>query len=506
MLDENVSIAYDLAMATKPKLLSEQLREAILAAGVSRYRISKELGISQAQLSRFISGNSGLGQETTDKIGEHLGLRLIKDEPKKKSKSKEHKHMASISSDSKGNRTIQFIAGDGKRRTIRLGKMTIKDAREIKTKVATLNGAAIAGTGWDPVTAAWVGSRKSTLYDKLAKVGLVPKRAEPEKATLGPFIDGYLKKRTDIKPQTRVNLQQVRRNLVEFFGENKSLAAVTDGDADEFRLFLKAKLGENTVRRRCGRARQLFQAAVKRRLIASNPFGGMKGIAVQANAERFYFVTRADASKVMDACPDAQWRLIFALSRFGGLRCPSEHLALRWGDIDWERGRMTVRSPKTEQYEGKESRVVPIFPEVRPHLEQVFNEAEPGTEFVITRYRDANSNLRTYFERIIRKAGLQPWPKLFQNLRSTRETELAESFPIHVVCKWIGNSQAVAKEHYLQVTDVHFEAACSALHNPVQFGAETVRSESHGVQKPSRNAPCIANSVTPTGLEPVLPA
>jgi integrase len=186
---------------------------------------------------------------------------------------------------------------------------------------------------------------------------------------------------------------------------------------------------------------------------------------------------------------------------------------LRWGDIDWERGRMTVRSPKTEQYEGKDSRVLPIFPEVRPQLEQVFNEAEPGTEYVITRYRDANSNLRTYFERIIRKAGLQPWPKLFQNLRSTRETELAESFPMHVVCKWIGNSQAVAKEHYLQVTDEHFDRAQNALHNPVQLGADLARDVSQA--KPPMPVfseecdlvrQCTSVSVTPTGLEPVLPA
>jgi hypothetical protein len=70
----------------------------------------------------------------------------------------------------------------------------------------------------------------------------------------------------------------------------------------------------------------------------------------------------------------------------------------------------------------------------------------------------------------------------------------------------MGNSETVAKKHYLQVTDSHFDAACSALHNPVQLGAESVRSESHGVQKPSRNAPCMVNLVTPTGLEPVLPA
>ena len=48
------------------------------------------------------------------------------------------------------------------------------------------------------------------------------------------------------------------------------------------------------------------------------------------------------------------------------------------------------------------------------------------------------------------------WPKLFQNLRSTRETELADEFPMHVVCQWIGNSQPIAAKHYLQVTDDHF--------------------------------------------------
>ena len=53
-------------------------------------------------------------------------------------------------------------------------------------------------------------------------------------------------------------------------------------------------------------------------------------------------------------------------------------------------------------------------------------------------------------------------PKLWQNLRATRQTELAETFPIHVVCDWIGNSRAVAQEHYLQVTDEHFEAAQNA--------------------------------------------
>lgn len=67
--------------------------------------------------------------------------------------------------------------------------------------------------------------------------------------------------------------------------------------------------------------------------------------------------------------------------------------------------------------------------------------------------------------RIIEKAGLKPWPKLWQDLRSTRETELAESYPLHVVCAWIGNSQPVAAKHYLQVTDDHFEQAANGKRN-----------------------------------------
>jgi integrase len=101
------------------------------------------------------------------------------------------------------------------------------------------------------------------------------------------------------------------------------------------------------------------------------------------------------AERLLAACPDGQWRLIVALSRYGGLRCPSETLALTWGDVDWDRGRIRVPSSKTERYKGKAFREIPLFPELRQHLEEAFDAAEPGTVHVITRYRDATGNLRT---------------------------------------------------------------------------------------------------------------
>ena len=67
---------------------------------------------------------------------------------------------------------------------------------------------------------------------------------------------------------------------------------------------------------------------------------------------------------------------------------------------------------------------------------------------------------------------LVPWPRLFQNLRASRETELAERFPLRVVTDWLGNSPNVAMAHYLSTTEDHFQRAAKsgavALQNPVQ--------------------------------------
>ncbi len=421
--------------------------------------------------------------------------------------------MASVISDPNGRKRIQFVADDGTRKTIRLGKATRRQAEGVKVRIEQLALAATGITGVvDDETAKWLTGLGEFMYDRLVAVGLVADRTA---VRLGAFVDNYIKERHDVKSGTATFYGHTRRNLLEYFGPEKALREITPGDADRWRLHLLGQgLAENTVRRRCGMAKQFFRVAVRRKLISSNPFEDLKAT-VQGNPKRFYFITREEARKVLDACPDTQWRLIFALSRYGGLRCPSEHLALRWTDVDWGKGRMRVRSRKTEHRVGCESRLVPLFPELLPFLREVFEEAEPGTEYVITRYRQSNCNLRTQLQRIISRAGLKPWPKLFQNLRSTRETELAERWPEHVVCAWIGNTKAVARKHYLQVTEEHFERAVlvpaaknEATQNAAQQTAAGPCMESQPVGEPGKfdakrgTAMCCKTSMGPAGFEP----
>ncbi|MGC1276259.1 MAG: site-specific integrase [Planctomycetaceae bacterium] len=144
------------------------------------------------------------------------------------------------------------------------------------------------------------------------------------------------------------------------------------------------------------------------------------------------------------------------------------------GDVDWERGRIRVRSPKTVHMPGREERTIPLFPELRLLLEQAFDEAAEGSEFVIQRYRN-RTNLRTRFSKIVRRAGLTPWPKLFHNLRASRQTELAAMSPIHVVCDWIGNSEGT-----LSADDrSRFRAGDWAMQRVVKSGAVHCRRTVH---------------------------
>jgi integrase len=353
-----------------------------------------------------------------------------------------------------------------------------KDFSAVATRVQSLISTNINGATPEQDTVKWLASIADDLHAKLAKHGLVEPRAKETLSKLASFIDGYVAGRTDLKPRTLVKFNATRTYLTEFLGADRKINSITAGDADDWRVFLIQKeMSENTVRKHVQIAKQFFTSAVRRKLIESNPFTDLKST-VRANPERFFFIARKDADAVLTACPDHQWKLLFALSRYGGLRCPSEHLGLRWGDVNWTHGRITVRSPKTEHHEGKAERIVPLFPELRPYLQAALDdlledfdpkEKRLSEQPLITRYRDTNTNLRTQLHRIIRKAKLTPWPKLFQNLRSTRETELAELFPIHVVCEWIGNSEAVARKHYLQVTEDHF---AKAIGNPVEEAAQ----------------------------------
>jgi len=343
----------------------------------------------------------------------------------------------------------------------------------------------------------WVADLESKLAAKLARVGLIPKPEEKPEATLGAFLKAYLDGRGDLKPATKIVRGQVIRDLNNYFGESRDVRTISPGDADDFKQSLiKRGLAPTTIHKRLQSARSFFHAMRRRRLIDENPFDGVKAAATGIQ-DRQRFVTRDEIARVLDACPNHHWRTIVALSRFGGLRCPSEVLSLRWQDVDWDAGRIVVQSPKTEHHAGKARRTIPMFPELRPILAEAFDRAPDGAVYVVDEsFRKGalgeagwlNANLRTTFEKIVRRAGLETWPRLFHNLRASRETELVETYPVQVVTSWLGNTPSVAMRHYLMTTDEHFEAAIRGEEKAAQNPAQQAHAGSGGDSQPSKAA------------------
>ncbi|HMN41880.1 MAG TPA: tyrosine-type recombinase/integrase [Phycisphaerales bacterium] len=364
--------------------------------------------------------------------------------------------MASVIRDPKGLKRVQWCVAGGERRTLRLGSVSVRQAEAVRVRIEQVLAARSTGV-MDCEATKWLESLDDDMHGKLSRLGLVPPR-ERNVATVGGLLAAYFEN-LNVKPGTRRTYEQTRTSLEAHFGKATALSAVTPLACDQWRqTMVKAELAPPTIAKRVKTARQIFKQAIRWKLATENPLADVKAGAT-VNRSRMFFVTREAMDRVLDACPDIEWRLIFAMARYGGVRAPSELLPLTWQDVDFDRGQIRIRSSKTEAYEGKDERLLPMFPELRSLLLEAFAQAEEGAERVITRHLHCGTNLRTRANAIIRRAGLIPWPKTFVNMRSSRATELAERFPQAVLTAWLGHSAEVSVRHYQQVLPEHHARA-----------------------------------------------
>ncbi len=152
---------------------------------------------------------------------------------------------------------------------------------------------------------------------------------------------------------------------------------------------------------------------------------------------------------------------VLSNSTYGGLRCPSELVDLCWSEVNWDRNRFLVHSPKTER-SGKSTRMVPLFPELRPYLLDARETAPPNVDGIFPRITK-DTNLRTHTLRLLKRAAIpaNDVPRFFQNCRSSCQTDLGDTnlYSQKAISEFLGNSEQVAMKHYNKVRERHFEIA-----------------------------------------------
>jgi integrase len=368
----------------------------------------------------------------------------------------------------------------GKPRKIGLGDLAKKRAEVVRGHIEALITADATGTYPPEDATEWLATIDGALRRRLEGLGLAAPLAilatERARVTVGGLIDHYKAgpRYGRLKEGTKAVMGQAFAAMLTHLGGETPIDTVTAGDAEAFEAAELKRYKPGTVCKRCEIATRVFRHAVKHGLLAVNPFenGDVRrsSIATTENA----FVSHADALAVLAELPCREWRLLFALARWAGVRVPSEPRMLRFADVDWGNNRFRVRSPKTEG-QGKAERWVPIFPELRAPLMAACEAVEGGNPLLLPSIEHLTGGaIRRPLIAAIEAAGLDPWANLWKSLRSTRETELLEVYPAHAVCGWIGNSPAVALKHYAQTPRHYFDAAAagSPLFSTAQITAQ----------------------------------
>lgn len=345
----------------------------------------------------------------------------------------------------------QISIGD-RRTTLRLGLLSEKAAKEVSGHIDHLIEATRHSTRIEAETKAWLRSADSKLVEKLHSLGLCPRFSNP---TVADFTQAYIdSKALKVAKRTVVSLSHARTNLIGHLGSDIRMDSVTANDAVEFFDYLikDAGLNENTARGRFSKVRQMFNNALERDVITRNPFK-LASCSVSVGAAKKDYVPESVITETLDHCPTTEWKLLFMFGRFVGCRMPSEIQGLIWADVNWEKNTILIRSPKTER-RGKASRLVPIFPQIRPHLEKQFEQARKSTKQ--GKLRDSHvfptlrhhTNAATTAKKYVEAAGFAAWDKFWNSLRASRETDLMDAVGLRRACQWIGNSPKVAMANY----------------------------------------------------------
>ncbi|GAB5404598.1 MAG: hypothetical protein Aurels2KO_28290 [Aureliella sp.] len=236
-------------------------------------------------------------------------------------------------------------------------------------------------------------------------------------------------------------------------------------------------LALSTRNKHTKRIKTIFTGAVEDGLLASSPAACLKleKSAKRIDRSRQEFVDADRSKKVLDELPDANWKLIFALMRFQALR-RHEVFAIEWEHLDLAAGELAVPAVTKTGW-----RSMPIFPEVLEILRAIPQNSRKGHLVEWSRSEESVTGL---LKRQVTMILGECWPKVCQQLRSTRRTELDAEFEPYVVNEWLGHDSRTAEAHYQQVTPAHLSRAASLRTVPEdQACTASGTAEPHGTAR-----------------------
>lgn len=375
-------------------------------------------------------------------------------------------------------RKIDGVWRESKKRVDLTKKQTNSIVSRLQTLCSTIDADLNSGEPHTALIKSQITALNSPFDDLLDGVGLLDGFSKTD-YNLENFlislinIDNERVNRGEIV-QSTVNKRQWSVNyFLDFCHAQKifDIRNVTLADVLNYRDQRLRRVAASSVQGEIKWLRGYFKQAVMRRVIEVNPFVGCTVEAPRKpQQDRRRVVDTEVLSRIENWLHDNQpdYYIYWSVVRWTGCR-KNEALLLEWSHIDFESSTMIMPAPKTAR-KGIPERKLPIFPELKPILEFAFaKQDKPNNGFVVrnilnlkdtdrSKVNWSNKNAGPHMERLIIKAGESPWPKLFQNLRVTRENELLrdDEYRRDAIHAFIGHTSETFDANYKHLSDDDF--------------------------------------------------
>ncbi|MBI4231201.1 MAG: site-specific integrase [Planctomycetes bacterium] len=255
-------------------------------------------------------------------------------------------------------------------------------------------------------------------------------------------------------PTTIRREEEILPRLEATFGDRR-LLQVTQEDVEAFQSRRKDQVSAATVNREMIVLRRLLSKAVEWRYLWDSPARRVKQLREQNRP--FRYLTREEADTLVAACV-GHVRVVVLVALHSGLR-RGELLALRWRDIDFARGVLTVANSKSGRM-----RHIPMNETLREALHGV--ERIVGSPYVFCNADGKPyGTVKTGFWGACRRAGLEG--VRFHDLRHTFASWLViEGKPLAVVRELLGHASFEMTLRYAHLAPDQKADAVASLDRP----------------------------------------
>lgn len=254
--------------------------------------------------------------------------------------------------------------------------------------------------------------------------------------TLAELCERYFKTVLHQKPSTVQGKRMVIDRMLAHWPGGSS-RRLKDVRTSEIREFLSASVGENSkslYNHYVFVVRAVFDVALQDRLIATSPAADIKAVKRDKPIRRtpsfkdFQDIVQDIRGQAFNAdCRDSSdFVELLGLAGLG----QAEASALRWGDVDWERGEITTFRHKTSK-----GFVIPIYPQLRPLLERLRGDRNPTPDERVVQIDDAKKALAGACRRLNLPAYSQ---RALRRMFITRALE--KGIDVKVIAQWQGHT------------------------------------------------------------------